>query len=125
MNEQKIFEQLQIIKKMNRDQKRALCKKLHIKYQQLKEMLDFEIADIHIESLPEGAKVKMKYDQIKANTNPESVEYLNWVETHKDEILTVERDPSLPEDSTRCVFAEDESDPKWIFHMDDLELIIE
>ena len=38
--------------------------------------------------------------------------------------LISEKDPTLPDDSKRVILKEDESDPKWLFHVTDLELVI-
>jgi len=119
------YEQILAIRKMNRKDKRALAKKLKISYNQLLEMINFEIADVTVEQLPEGTKVKLKTDRILERKEELSDRYVDWVEKHKDDIFTCERDPEFPDDSKRVVFKEDENEVKWSFHVTDLELVLD
>lgn len=119
------YEQILAIRKMNRKDKRALAKKLKISYNQLLEMINFEIADVTVEQLPEGTKVKLKTDRILERKEELSNRYVDWVEKHKDDIFTCERDPEFPDDSKRVVFKEDENEVKWSFHVTDLELVLD
>lgn len=119
------YEQILAIRKMNREQKRALAKKLHISYQELKEAIEFKIEDVTIEQLPEGTKVRLKTNQILNNGLHKNPQYREWVKKHDGDIFTCIREPSLPNDTKRCVFIEDETNPKWIFHVDDLELVLD
>ena len=119
------YEQILAIRKMNRKDKRALAKKLKISYNQLLEMVNFEIADITVEELPEGTKVRLKTDKILERKEELSERYIDWVEKHKNDIFTCERDPEFPDDSKRVVFKEDESEVKWSFHVTDLELVFD
>ena len=45
-------------------------------------------------------------------------------EANKDKVFTCEKDPTLPNDSKRVVLKEDENNPKWLFHVTDLELVM-
>lgn len=119
------YEQILAIRKMNRKDKRALAKKLKISYNQLLEMVNFEIADITVEELPEGTKVRLKTDKILERKEELSERYIDWVEKHKNDIFTCERDPDFPDDSKRVVFKEDENEVKWSFHVTDLELVLD
>ena len=116
-------EQLLYIQGMNRAEKRKLAKKLKMKYAELLESLEFKIEDVTVEELPEGTKVKLKAEQILQQRNLNE-KYREWVEANKDKVFTCEKDPTLPNDSKRVVFKEDESNPKWLFHVTDLELVM-
>jgi hypothetical protein len=119
------YEQILAIRKMNRKDKRALAKKLKISYNQLLEMINFEIADVTVEQLPEGTRVKLKVDKILERKEELSDRYINWVELHRNDVFTCERDPEFPDDSKRVVFKEDENEVKWSFHVSDLELVLD
>ena len=117
------YEQLLYLQGMNRAEKRKLAKKLKMKYAELLESLEFKIEDVTVEELPEGTKVKLKAEQILQQRNLNE-KYREWVEANKDKVFTCEKDPTLPNDSKRVVFKEDESNPKWLFHVTDLELVM-
>ena len=117
------YEQLLYLQGMNRAEKRKLAKKLKMKYAELLESLEFKIEDVTVEELPEGTKVKLKAEQILQQGDLNE-KYREWVEANKDKVFTCEKDPTLPNDSKRVVFKEDESNPKWLFHVTDLELVM-
>ena len=117
------YEQLLYLQGMNRAEKRKLAKKLKMKYAELLESLEFKIEDVTVEELPEGTKVKLKAEQILQQGNLNE-KYREWVEANKDKVFTCEKDPTLPNDSKRVVFKEDENNPKWLFHVTDLELVM-
>ena len=117
------YEQLLYLQGMNRAEKRKLAKKLKMKYAELLESLEFKIEDVTVEELPEGTKVKLKAEQILQQRNLNE-KYREWVEANKDKVFTCEKDPTLPNDSKRVVFKEDENNPKWLFHVTDLELVM-
>ena len=117
------YEQLLYLQGMNRAEKRKLAKKLKMKYAELLESLEFKIEDVTVEELPEGTKVKLKAEQILQQGNLNE-KYREWVEANKDKVFTCEKDSTLPNDSKRVVFKEDESNPKWLFHVTDLELVM-
>lgn len=117
------YEQLLYLQNMNRAEKRKLAKKLKMKYAELLESLEFKIEDVTVEELPEGTKVKLKAEQILQQKDLNE-KYREWVEANKDKVFTCEKDPTLPNDSKRVVLKEDESNPKWLFHVTDLELVM-
>ena len=117
------YEQLLYLQNMNRAEKRKLAKKLKMKYAELLESLEFKIEDVTVEELPEGTKVKLKAEQILQQKDLNE-KYRAWVEANKDKVFTCEKDPTLPNDSKRVVLKEDESNPKWLFHVTDLELVM-
>ena len=117
------YEQLLYLQGMNRAEKRKLAKKLKMKYAELLESLEFKIEDVTVEELPEGTKVKLKAEQILQQRNLNE-KYREWVEANKDKVFTCEKDSTLPNDSKRVVLKEDENNPKWLFHVTDLELVM-
>lgn len=117
------YEQLLYLQNMNRAEKRKLAKKLKMKYAELLESLEFKIEDVTVEELPEGTKVKLKAEQILQQKDLNE-KYREWVEANKDKVFTCEKDPTLPNDSKRVVLKEDESNPKWLFHVTDLDLVM-
>ena len=117
------YEQLLYLQNMNRAEKRKLAKKLKMKYAELLESLEFKIEDVTVEELPEGTKVKLKAEQILQQKDLNE-KYREWVEVNKDKVFTCEKDPTLPNDSKRVVLKEDESNPKWLFHVTDLDLVM-
>lgn len=119
------YQQLMQIKGMNRAEKRKLAKKLKMSYTDLVNSLNFEIADITVEELPEGTLVKLKADRILEKKTELSENYIKWVEDNRDKVFTCEKDPSLVNDSKRVVLKEDTTEPKWIFHVSDLELVLD
>lgn len=118
------YEQLLAIRKMNRKQKRELAKKLKISYQELLEATSFKIEDITVEDLPDGTKVRLKKDRILEKESELNPKYVEWVNKNAEKIFTCEKDLSLPEDSKRVILKEDETEPKWLFHVTDLELVL-
>ena len=68
-------------------------------------------------------KVKLKAEQILQQGDLNE-KYREWVEANKDKVFTCEKDSTLPNDSKRVVLKEDESNPKWLFHVTDLELVM-
>ena len=119
------YQMLQKINGMNRKQKRELAKQLHMSFSELQELTKFSIVDINVQELPEGTLVKLKVDEILKKENELSPKYIEWVKANKDKVFTCERDPELPNDTTRVVLKEDENNPKWLFHTSDLELVID
>ena len=119
------YEQILQMKSMNRAEKRKLAKKLKISYSDLLDALNFKIEDITVEELPEGTLVKLKVDQILSKEKELSEKYIEWVKNNKDKVFTCEKDPTLPNDSKRVVLKEDENNPKWLFHVNDLELVLD
>ena len=119
------YQQIMQIKSMNRAEKRKLAKKLKMSYSDLVEGLDFKIENITVEELPEGTLVKLKADQILQKREELSDTYIKWVEKNRDKVFTCEKDPTLNDDSKRVVLKEDENEPKWLFHVNDLELVLD
>ena len=122
--EQTQFDMLRKINSMNREQKRKLAKKLKISYQHLLDLTEIKIADMTIEDIPEGSKVKLNVDRILEKESKLNPKYVEWVKANKGKVFTCEKDPTLPEDSKRVMLKEDETEPKWLFHVTDLEFAL-
>jgi len=112
----------------NRAERRALAKKLKVNQKVMKEMLKTTIENIAIDYLPTGQKVRLKAEQILAHKNDYSKEYIEFVEKHKDDILTVERDPNKEEDA-RVVTLQEQNDvsieARFLFDYADLEIVLD
>lgn len=119
------YQQFMKLKSMNREEKRKLAKKMKISYTALNEALEFKIENITVEELPEGTLVKLKADQILSKKEELSEKYIQWIENNRDKIFTCEKDPTMGNDSKRVVLKEDENNPKWLFHVNDLELVLD
>lgn len=110
---------------MNREQRRKLEKQLVAKgatREQAKMLIQ-----IHTDkgSLKEGDRVRLNMKSILeqpdyANMNPK---YKQWVEDNKDKVFTVEYDEKHGENSTLVCLREDESDPRWLFWVGNLEKV--
>lgn len=119
MNENVAFELYKQFHTMNRDQKRALAKKLKVSYKQLVDAMSIKIEDMSLDEVPKGSKVKLKYDQIIKKKDQLSEKYLTWLEENKNKTFTFEPYGDNPS-GTRGTFEEDETNPKWIFSVTDL-----
>lgn len=109
---------------MNRETHRKMAKKDKI----LAKILQWnkELNKQHVRCF-EGEKVKINYEQIKSSKDWDklSLRYKEFVETHKDEIFTVEFDPVKKELNAKTKdllvqLEEDETRPKWLFQARDL-----
>ena len=109
----------------NRKERRALAKRLKISNERMNELLQIQIENIAIDYLPTGQKVKLKTEQILKKKKELSEKYIQFVEDNKGNILTVERDPSKPEDAQVVCLKEDTSEIKWLFHYSDLEIVFD
>lgn len=78
----------------------------------------------------EGAKVRLDYRWMKFSPdwNRYNPKFVQWIEDHKDSVLTVEFDSVRREKMpnakfmTMVCFAEDDTEPKWLFYAGDLIL---
>lgn len=109
---------------MNRKQRRALAhdlqKKEHIKFKQAAKIVDAYYTDVELD---EGTKVKLNYDLMIRHPDWKNQDenFKAYVEEHKDDVFTVEYDKKKAETKAKDMkvnvcFAEDTSDPKWLFN---------
>ena len=109
----------------NRKERRALAKKLKISPKTMNELLQINIENIAIDYLPTGQKVKLKAEQILEKREELSEKYIQFVEDNRDKILTVQRDPEKDDDAQVVCLKEDPNEVKWLFHYNDLELVLD
>lgn len=112
---------------MNRKQRREMEKELR-KNGVSKQVAKDVVAVRDGKEMEEGTKVKLNYKRII--THPDwkkklRKEYKDWIETHKDDIFTVEWDEMRKSNNTvdkkiRVCLAEDTTVPKWLFLTTDL-----
>ena len=112
---------------MNRETRRKLAKQLGVSMKQIDQILTPQIVDINLEDLPDGERVKLKADKILANKKHLSEKYIKFVEENRDKIFTVTKyyNGVGVEKSQRYTLNEDTSPEKWIFHLTDLELVLD
>lgn len=108
---------------MSRADKRAIAKKYGLSMKDVERIFkDATIKNVY-ETLIEGSKVKLNYDRIMENTEGKSELYLNFVEEHKDDIMTIEYDANHKDSPSIFCLAEDTNPVKWLFDISDLELV--
>lgn len=116
---------------MNREERRAAVKKLTKKGLTKESAITFVKKMNAITTNPitawEGEKVTLDYNRIISYPDWKQMreDYRNWVTEHKNDIFTVEFDPLKKERQTAdynslVQFAEDETNPKWLFWAGDL-----
>ena len=115
------------IKFMNRQQIRKLAKEYKIPFKTLREQIaqmDPEVVKVNLEDLPNGEKVRLKVDRILEHKDSLSQDYIDFIENNRDTVFTVKKyDNGVgKENSKRFTLNEDTTEPKWIFHLDDLTL---
>jgi len=113
---------------MNREQRRSKIKELQKKglsNNEAKEVLERYLHPTI--SLYEGTKVKINYEEMTSHPDwPKLNPRLrDFVESHKDDIYTVEYDPvkknnNAPDKRSMVCLKEDETNPKWLFFASDL-----
>lgn len=77
------------------------------------------------DSLPEGTKVKINVEAIQKDCkyNRMTDEYKTFVEEHKDNIFTVQYDEKFGEHPKIVMLKEDETDPKYYWWINELEIL--
>jgi hypothetical protein len=104
---------------MNRKQRRKIS---HMDTKTLTEFVkSFEgVKDPNL--ISEGTKVKLNYKNISSQSDykTKNPRYFNFVEKHKDDIMTVEFDPNCKQDSYLVCLKEDINPIKWLWLVTDL-----
>lgn len=109
---------------MNREQKRAL-----VKNKKARKLLEQMLMDVDRQkaetSIPEGTKVRLRYDRIHGSVkwNDLSQRYKDFVEENKGKELTVEYDERFKDRPLIVCLKEDPSEIKWLFSVLDLEVV--
>ena len=108
---------------LSRADKRAIAKRYGLSMKDVERIFkDATIKNVY-ETFIEGSKVKLNYERIMENTDGKSELYLQFVEEHKDDIMTIEYDAKHQDSPTIFCLAEDTNPVKWLFDISDLELI--
>ncbi len=108
--------------KYSRTFKRKYTRKTGMTMEQFEKMFEGD-PEIILETITEGSKVKLKYDFIMENKQDKSELWLDFVEKHKDDILTVEYDERHKDRPTVFCLKEDTNPVKWLFDISELEVI--
>ena len=76
-------------------------------------------------SIPEGAKVRLRYDRIHGSEkwNDLSQRYKDFIEENKGKEFTVEYDERFKDRPLVVCLKEDPSEVKWLFSVLDLEVV--
>jgi hypothetical protein len=69
-----------------------------------------------------GAKVKLNAEKIKSRCGCLSTNFTNFLERSKDKVFTARLDVAN-DYVTMYILDEDDSDVKWLFHIDDLIIV--
>ena len=72
--------------------------------------------------LAEGTKVKLDVDQILSTKQRRhlSQKYIDFVNTHKDDVFTVEYESRFGDEPSIVLLKEDDTDPKWLWWVGEL-----
>lgn len=108
---------------LTKQEKIDFANRYGISVTQANKMLKDATVSTVYETLTEGSKVRINYERIMSNKDAMSTRYLEFVENHKDQIMTVEYDPRHTENPTVFCLEEDEGDVKWLFDVSDLILV--
>jgi hypothetical protein len=108
---------------MSRADKRAIAKRYGLSMHDVERIFkDATIKNVY-ETFIEGSQVKLNYDRIMENTEGKSELYLQFVEEHKDDIMTIEYDENHKDSPTIFCLKEDTNPVKWLFDISDLILV--
>jgi hypothetical protein len=108
---------------MSRADKRAIAKRFGLSMRDVERIFkDATIKNVY-ETFTEGSKVKLNYERIMENTDGKSELYLQFVEDHKDDVLTIEYDENHKDYPSVFCFEEDTNENKWLFDISDLILV--
>ena len=108
---------------MNRKQRRALARKLHVPYATVDAALKLmKLDEMKSKILEDGQHVRLDVDKITARDNL-SERFRTFVTEHKRDIFTVEQ--STTDYKYIVTLAEDDTEPKWLWHADDLIVVEE
>ena len=110
-------------RRMSRADKRAIAKKYGLTMSMVEKIFkDATIRNVY-ETFTEGTKVKLNYDRIMENTEGKSELYLQFVEEHKDDVMTIEYDENHKDSPSVFCLQEDTNPVKWLFDISDLTLV--
>ena len=115
---------------LNREQRRKLIKKFEksgLSNAQVKRLLEINEAPDLRGSLKEGDKVRLNVKSIQEHPDYQKMnpKYKQWIDSNKDKEFTVKYDPKYIDNPTLVCLEEDDTDPKWLFYVGDLEKVEE
>ena len=108
---------------LNRADKRKLSKRYNIPMNVIDRIFKDATIRYEYETFTEGSKVKLNYDRIMENKEGKSEKYLEFVELHKDQEMTIEYDKNHMNNPSIFCLSEDTNEVKWLFDISDLILI--
>lgn len=113
---------------MNREQKRKTIKSFIAKgytAKQAENFLAIKALENAKKFLKEGDKVKLNISQITSHPDwkAKRAQFKEWVQNHRDMVLTVEYDKNHTKNPAIVCVREDETDPKWLFWEGDLDVV--
>lgn len=109
---------------LNRKQKRALAKREHVSPKVIDSVLHLlKLGEIKAQHLEDGQKVKINVDKILARKSKFQQRYIDYLKEHRNQVFTVEHCEG--EYSFIVQLVEDDTEPKWFWHVDDLIVVEE
>jgi len=110
-------------KSLNRQEKREISRRYNIPMAQLERLFKDATISYNYETFTEGSKVKLDYERIMEKTDDKSEKYLEFVEQHKDDVMTIQYDENHKNNPSVFCLAEDDGPVKWLFSIHDLILV--
>lgn len=108
---------------LNRQEKRDISRRYNIPMEQLERLFKDATISYNYETFTEGSKVKLDYERIMEKTDDKSEKYLEFVEQHKDDVMTIQYDENHKNNPSVFCLAEDDGPVKWLFSIHDLILV--
>lgn len=117
---------------MNREQKRRFKVQLKSKGytdSQINSIIALRERETLSPQIPEGTQVRINVKQIKSrhdynkNIDFNKQRYHDFIDTHGDEVFTVEYAKGKTDNPTLVCLKEDTTDLKWLFWTGDLEVV--
>ena len=108
---------------LTKQEKIDFANRYGISVTQANKMLKDATVSTVYETLTEGSKVKLNYERIMSNKESMSAGYLDFVEQHKDQIMTIKYDQKHTDSPTVFCLEEDDGEVKWLFDISDLILV--
>jgi hypothetical protein len=117
------------IEQLNRATRRKLQKQNKITKEQMNAILKYqsqkaEIMDIQFNTLTEGTKVKLKSEQILSQKIETTEEYKQFVRDNIDTIFSIVYAEGKKDNPTLFELEVDGVKNIWLWHIDDLEVIL-
>ena len=114
---------------MNREQKRSLKKSIKsgkVRIDKVRNaLLDVLTNGASTYGIEQGDKVRLNYEKLTSDPNYDKMneEWKDWIEKHKNVVLSVKFDEQHAVNKLFCGFDEDDSGKNWLFFVGDLTKI--